>query len=744
MLLQPVVMSGAKVYPRAHKVRQPDGTTLTIIGHGDEYSNYLTTTDGYTVVRASDGFYRYAILKDGRLTATAVVAADVENRTPSDADFLYNIPRHISPERSATAKKLQQGIARNDGLFSSKGPGHPDRRKASSPDLRSYRGLVIMVNFNDRKFTRSARARQLVDDKMNKEGYSGFSDITAGSRSCPGSVRDYFSDNSYGIFKPEFDVVGPIELDVSQYYINQTERTYELAKMVLEAADKDVDYSRYDSDGDGVVDMFYILYAGYSSSYSGNDERFVWPHAGHIADSGLSFELDGMRFGRFACSSEIFGWEDDGHLFLDGIGVIVHEFSHVLGFKDHYDVSGSLNEDPGVWDIMAAGNYDGYFNDTPCGYNAYEKYAAGFLIPRTVTRVNDGENVTLRPISSSADALRIESMKDSTTFLMENRQPYKWDRLLPGHGMLIWRVDSCDSHYWDRNALNVNGLWHFRLIRAQGAKRTMFGEIEDLDCDPFPGTGRVSFINNYTYNSSLLSNDNYPSPLGITDIEETDGLISLILEADNAADNAPYILRIRDSYAASGTLMDDDVDNDTQWEVRTEVIQQPDKQQDKTMIYNLAPDVRHIAATDPRYAKGLGAQCTYTSDHRSMIIEPARVATTETESIWLVNIDDLEGGGSGGITFDMDGYGHLTLANPEDRIGYVTTGRKVVVPTSDKVTGKFGVVRGLVLADTPAGMPSIMEPTSISGDAIYNLQGIRVTNPIKGETYITGGRKLIY
>ena len=33
------------------KVRQPDGTTLTVCLHGDEFFNYLTTIDGYTVVQ---------------------------------------------------------------------------------------------------------------------------------------------------------------------------------------------------------------------------------------------------------------------------------------------------------------------------------------------------------------------------------------------------------------------------------------------------------------------------------------------------------------------------------------------------------------------------------------------------------------------------------------------------------------------------------------------------------------------
>lgn len=622
-----------------------------------------------------------------------------------------------------------------------KTPG-PSKLKAA---LDSYRGLVILVNFNDRKFTREDRARQLVDDKMNMTGYTGYKDGLLGRRVCTGSVKDYFHDNSYGLFAPDFDVVGPVEVDVSQYYINKVDNTYDLARLVLETADADIDYSRYDSDGDGMVDMFYILYAGFSSSYSGNDERLMWPHAGNMTDVGSDLELDGMRFGRFACSSELFGWEEDGYEILDGIGVIVHEFSHVLGFKDHYDVSGYKNEDPGTWDVMAAGNYDGYYNDTPCGYSVYEKHAAGFLNPRTVSRDKVGERASLRPLTSSSDAIRIVSMQDSTVFLLENRQAEKWDKMLPGHGMLVWRVDSCDSHYWDRNAVNVDGHWHVRLVRAKGTQRTMWADIEDKDCDPFPGSGMVDRVDNFTVESNLLTDRNFPSPVGVYDIEEdAEGIVSLTLEPDMEAEAAPYIFRMKDSYKASGTLLDDGDETGMEWTVTTEVVEQPDMQQDRKLIYNLAPDTRGISATDPKYSKGLGATCVYTSDRRSMIIEPARVAVTETEGIWLVDLDDLEKGGSGAIVFDMNGYGMMSLVNPEARIGYVTMKKSSVVPVFEKVTGQFGVVSGLTLDGYVNGVETITDNRPETPAGIFNMQGLPVDNPRKGDLYIVNGRKMVW
>ena len=42
--------------PRPVQVTQPDGTTLTITLHGDEFFHFTTTSDGYTIVKNAAGF----------------------------------------------------------------------------------------------------------------------------------------------------------------------------------------------------------------------------------------------------------------------------------------------------------------------------------------------------------------------------------------------------------------------------------------------------------------------------------------------------------------------------------------------------------------------------------------------------------------------------------------------------------------------------------------------------------------
>ncbi len=745
LLLTSMQMAAVRAYPRPQKIMQPDGTTLTIMGHGDEFRHYVTTTDGYTVMKGADGFYRYAVSDNGRLKASAIKAADIEFRTKSDNDFLHSVQPHMMPAVSAIGMNLKKLSDRNDGILFQDRKSVKNAKGQIQKRQAPYRGLVILVNFRDRKFSRGENSWQLVNDMMNKADYNYYDDPLLKNRvSCTGSVRDYFRDNSNGQFIPEFDVIGPVEIDADQYYINGTEMTYELCRKVLETADATIDYSRYDSDGDGEVDMFYILYAGYASVYQGNDERLVWPHAGHFADSddyGKTLKLDGMRFGRFACSSEIYGWHDEGDMFLDGIGVIVHEFSHVLGFKDHYDVSGYLNEDPGTWDVMAAGNYNGILNDTPCGYSSYEKYAAGFLTPRTVTGKHNGETITLRALSVSDDALRVVSTQDSTIFMLENRQLEKWDKDLPGHGMLVWRVDSCDNEYWKHNALNVNGRLHLKLIRAAGPVRTLFQEIEDTDHDPFPGSRNIYDLTNYSIESNLLTDKNYPSILMFRDIEETDRIISLRLEEDSNASDRPYTFSLKDRYSATG-ITDDETS--IGWDVRIGTVQINGI--DRQMIYDLVPDTKKIAASNPKYADGLGVAFAMSGDKRNIIIEPYRVALLEDFGVWLVDFNDLDNGGSRALMLDMSPYGDISLSNPESKPGYCMLPKNSVVVNADRIVERFSMVRDVKFNDSTAGIRehniTERDNTSAGKDIIYNMQGIRVSDPKKGGLYIISGKKV--
>ena len=485
--------------------------------HGDEYLNFATTEDGYTVTRRGDGFYCYARLNaDGQLEPTDRVARDEAQRSDDERQWLQGVGKYLMPAMSADAAARQQ----RDRAGQARARAGVQANKPQF-DYGNFRGLIILVEYKDRKFSREDYP-EMVNDMVNQDGYQGYGNVGTGI--FTGSVRDYFHDNSNGVFTPQFDVAGPFTVNVSEEYPNQTSKAPQLMKKVADAADAEVDFSQYDLDQDGVVDMVYIIFAGYGSNY-GEGMKYIWPHASEFynPDTWNYLYKDGVRLGRYACSTEMYGIEGQaGFDFFDGIGTMCHEFSHVLGLPDFYDSdyekSGGESNHPGAWTIMASGCYLNY-GRSPSGYTLLERYSTGFATPEVISEEGSYE---LKPLGESNCGYRLDTQVKKEFFLIENRQKTsKWDQALPGHGMIVFRVDSTNTHVWQNNTVNCNPDHnYFVLLRAGGGN----GEGGKAS-DPFPGTKRVNTLNNNTTPANLLTWSGQPSVLGFENISEKNGKI---------------------------------------------------------------------------------------------------------------------------------------------------------------------------------------------------------------------------
>lgn len=501
--------------PTPLQVTQPDGSTLTIKLHGDEFFHMTTTIDGYTVLKNANGYYTYARQQaDGSLAPSNTIARDMAYRTAADRAALAALPKGLT-DRPRSSNGLMKLSRRNASMRRVGSDGHMDYDR--------FRGLIILVNYTDKQFS-MPEANAFYNDMVNTPNFTGYT-LNGRRVNMTGSVRDYFYDNSNHIFDPKFDVVGPVDVNFTCTAPKGSDNAAPIFYAALNAADSLVNYSDYDTDGDGYVDMVFFLVAGLSANYNGNNEDYLWPHMYYLYRAPM---LDGVGFGLYACSTEIAGWEQSYYRDVNGIGTFCHEFGHVLGLPDLYDTDyqdgGGQSRDPGEWSIMAGGSGSN-FGRNPVGYSLYERYALGFTQPTLITTAG---NITMQPLDQSNQGYRLNTSKEREFFLIENRQNSgKWDRYLPGHGMLVAHVDSTNARIWDYNEVNCNpSHMCYDLLRASY-------KGGDSASDPFPGTDGVTALTNFS-KPNLMSWDKRFSELIFNDITEQNGIISFNVDMDTS------------------------------------------------------------------------------------------------------------------------------------------------------------------------------------------------------------------
>lgn len=503
------VVSAVPAVPGVLEATQPDGTTLLVRIMGDEFFNFQTTADGYTIMKNTNGYYVYAIKNGNDLIASNVIARNENMRTATEQTFLKGLSKRLISDTKANEGKVKRAKAdyatREDGL------------KTTTYDYNNFKGLIILVDYSDIHFSRSDM-QQFYNLMVNEQGYTGFTNEDGSSNpygACTGSVRDYFYDNSQGRFAPTFDVYGPVTLNnYSSNSHNQTSGSGAIWAAALRALDSQIDYSQYDTDNDGNIDMVFFIGAGSGSNSDSSNPQHLWPHKSDLYWQNLT--LDDKRFRTYACSTEYLYNSING--IIDGIGTICHEFSHVLGLPDLYDTdyaqSGGQSQHPGEWEIMAGGCYQNN-SRTPVAYSLYDRYSIGFANAQKITGKG---KYTLHQIGSTGEGYILDSPESNVKFYIENRQKTRWDTEAPGHGMLVYRVDSTSTYAWESNNPNSNPSHNYYVMLRAGN-----GTENAQESDAFPAGG-TNLISNLT-TPSLVTFNGKSCQHNITNIREEDGVI---------------------------------------------------------------------------------------------------------------------------------------------------------------------------------------------------------------------------
>ena len=520
----------AKAYSGIITVTQSDGTELNVRIYGDEHFNWLTTEDGVLLVQEGNNYYIAETTSYGTLKATKFIAHNANKRLPAEIKAIKK--QDLSRFRSYAIQKASPAKAMGTGNSGVK----------YFPHTGSPKALVILVEFSDTPFQSGEKAKNVFEHFLKgkaednlPDGYEAYTGSYKNENlRNKGSVSDYFYDMSKGTYTPQFDVVGPYKLNHSSLYYGEGKKdnTQALVSDACKAADKDVDFSQYDADGDGMVDLVYIIYAGYPASMSGypND---IWPKSG----TGGFGTYDGKKVSRFGVHAELnFGRElnqKNGYL-LSGIGLFCHEFSHTLGLPDLYptvDASKVDNQNPEMWDLMDGGEYTFNGGYCPTPYSPWEMDAMGWATP--VELGDEAKQVKLNSYYKERTAYKINGENDEYLLIQNIQKGGWWNGIANVYntGMLIWRIDygTKDVNLFDNPNNNI-GKPKVMIVPADGyvisdynhgdGKQWTDAEYKaSLQADPFPGTANKIELLSVKLNKSILNKPFY-------NIKETDGVIT--------------------------------------------------------------------------------------------------------------------------------------------------------------------------------------------------------------------------
>lgn len=482
VLLGTAVISAyaVKAYPQPITVQQPDGTTLTIQIHGDEFLHW-TTVGSRLVEKGEDGFYYYASFNsDG--------TKSISSNRAKNSSFTQYSESPVTPPSAAVA-------AANIKRQAMKAIGNTDLAQGK------HQFLVLLIEFKDLKFTVN-NANEQFSRLLNERGYS--------DNGATGSSYDYYYGNSNGKFDPSFDVYGPITVEGnhSQYGKGgNSDRADYLLVEACQIADPEINFATYDQDNNGVVDNIFFFFAGHNAAEGGGNDC-IWPHQWTIRQHGLT--LDGKTFDSYACTSEYSGSYGTS---MAGIGTFTHEFGHVIGLPDFYDTDYEANGQApaiGSLSLMDQGSYNNN-GRTPPYLSGYERNILGWL---ELEEWKEPGIKTLPPIQDNA-AFMTPTANEGEFYVYEYRNGQGNDQYIDATGIAIYHVDRTSRYAsrWDNNMINAYANHEcYDLIESSPGASANASKL-------FPGTSNNSTFN---ANSTPAAEDWNGDPTGYNLSEITD------------------------------------------------------------------------------------------------------------------------------------------------------------------------------------------------------------------------------
>ena len=270
----------------------------------------------------------------------------------------------------------------------------------------------------------------------------------------------------------------------------------------LRKLDNQVDWTQYDADGDGYVDLVAFIHPPVDGACGGATNNHLWSHRFFLTGvpyTTHSVNAQGVpiKVSDYILESGVGGLDGCDATQIMPVGTVAHETGHGFGLPDLYDTD-NTSEGVGEFSLMGSGNYTSPFS--PSRMDAWSLSQLGWV---TVVPLQSNGTFSFgaAPTSDTTFYLPVGGANPrGEYFLLENRQQVQADSAMVhyhcqvwfntgspppcGGGLLIYHVDSAQMADGvttpgpnnDFNHVNVGPIHGLEIVQADGRG--------NLDADP--------------------------------------------------------------------------------------------------------------------------------------------------------------------------------------------------------------------------------------------------------------------
>ncbi|MCC7479306.1 M6 family metalloprotease domain-containing protein [bacterium] len=327
--------------------------------------------------------------------------------------------------------------------------------------------LILLIKFTDQAPT-DKKNQGAANDVNHDSAWAEdrWFDLTTPGALEDASVAHFYKQNSYGkleltgdCFDQSFGAGGNTVADSEGWITSAYTRAqvvsgnksfYEVTSNAISQIDPHVNFSNYDSNGDGYLDGLITIYAGADGGGANQLWYFRWVYSPQLVTA------DNVRISSGQWVSE------QGYFYL-----FCHEMGHELGLPDLYDTNGSSGGSQagtGFWCIMSG--WSTSQGVKPPFHDAWSRMHMRWVDPVEVASLGSATSLTVnRATSASPDNTVYRIWRNGAIgkefFLVEYRDStHGYDDSLPTSGLLIWHVDENRSSGRNTdNAFSPQRVW---------------------------------------------------------------------------------------------------------------------------------------------------------------------------------------------------------------------------------------------------------------------------------------------